>query len=116
MNEMVRVRSAEEYFETYGRDGIGKGMDRMPVRSQLIDAFQKEIFALVAMRAKKRFDRIPEEGDPEAIRIAKHIVKDETNKWIKVCRMFERYKETSGLLRHDDITLSVEDLTKIGGE
>lgn len=116
MNEIISSRSAEEYFDIYGRNGIVKGMDRTLVRRQLIDAFQKEIFMQVADRAKKRFDRIPEEGDPEALRIAKNIVKNETNKWIKLCRMFEQYKETSGLLHHDDITLNVEDLAKIGGE
>lgn len=110
MTEMVRIRSAEDYFREFGQDGIGKGADRMLVRRQLIDAFHKEIFGLVAMRAKKNFEDIPKEGDPEATRIARNVVKDETRKWIKLCRMFEQYKETSGLLRHDDITLDIEDL------
>jgi hypothetical protein len=110
MTEMVRVMRAEDYFETYGRNGIGKGMDRMLVRSQLIDAFHKEIFGLVAMRAKKRFEAIPPEGDPEAIRIARNVIKDETKKWLKLCRMFSMYKETSGLLLPSDIALDVEDI------
>lgn len=105
MDEFVRVRSADEYFRQYAVEGIGKGADRMLVRRQLIDAFHKEIFGLVAMRAKKNFNDIPKEGDPEAIRIAQNVVKDTTKKWIKLCKMFEKYRETCNLLRYDDITL-----------
>ena len=115
MTEMTRVLRAEDYFETYGRNGIGKGMDRILIRQQLIDAFRKEIFGLVAMRAKKRFNDIPPEGDPEAIRIAQNVIKDETKKWIKLCRMFEMYKETSGLLKYDDITMDASEVASGNG-
>ena len=114
MKEIVQVLRAEDYFETYGRNGIGKGMDRMLVKRQLIDTFRKEIFGLVAMRAKKNFDEIPPEGDPEAIRIAQNVIKDETKKWIKLCKMFAKYKETYGLLNYDDITKEIE-IKDVGG-
>lgn len=109
MKEYLQVLRAEDYFETYGRNGIGKGMDRTLVRRQMIDAFRKEIFGLVAMRAKKNFNEIPPEGDPEAIRIAKNVIKDETRKWIKVCKMFEKYVETRGLLSYEDIAIDPEE-------
>lgn len=112
MKEYVQVLRAEDYFETYGRNGIGKGYDRIMIRRQLIDAFRKEIFGLVAMRAKKTFDDIPPEGDPEAIRIARNVIKDETKKWIKICDLFEKYVETSGLLRYDDISVEPEEAAK----
>lgn len=105
MTERVVVKSAEQYFREFAENGIGKGMDRTLVRRQLIDAFHKEIFGLVAMRAKKNFDDIPQEGDPEAIRIAQNVIKDETKKWIKLCKMFAMYKETANLLRYDDIAM-----------
>lgn len=105
MTERVVVKSAEQYFREFAENGIGKGMDRTLVRRQLIDAFHKEIFGLVAMRAKKNFDDIPEEGDPEALRIAQNVIKDETRKWIKLCKMFAMYKETENLLRYDDIAM-----------
>lgn len=110
MQEIVRVRSIKEYFDTYAVNGIGKGMDRMLIRSQLIDAFHKEIYGLVAMRTKNQFNYIPKEGDPEAIRmeairIARNVVKEVTKKWIGLCKEFEKYKETSGLLKYDDIAL-----------
>ena len=50
MAEMVRVRSAEEYFKEYGLNGIGKGADKWMIRRQLIDAFQKEMCAVVVAR------------------------------------------------------------------
>ena len=111
MQEMVRVRSADEYFQIYGLEGIGKkGLDRILVRQQLIDAFHKEMFGLVAMRTKKSLEDIPAEGDPEALRIARNVIKDTTKKWIKLVGMFEKYKETSGLLKPDDIALEIDDL------
>lgn len=110
MEEMVRVRSADEYFEVYGKEGIGKGMDRIMIRNQLIDAFHKEIFGLVAMRAKKQLSDIPAEGDPEAMRIARNVIRDTTKKWLKLVKMFEMYRETSGLLKPEDIQLDIDDL------
>ena len=110
MNEMIRIRSAEEYFEEFGRQALYKDKaDPKMVRNQLVDAFHKEIFGLVAARAKKRFDEIPPEGDPEALRIARNVVKDATRKWKKVVEMFERYRETSGCIKYDDISLIPEE-------
>ena len=103
MTEMLRIRSAEEYFREFGQNGIGKGADRTLIRRQLIDAFRKEIFGLVAMRTKKSFDELPDNEDPEAMRVARNVIKDTTRKWVKLCDMFARYKETSGLLYHNDI-------------
>lgn len=116
MKEYCQVLRAEDYFETYGRNGIGKGMDRTLIRRQMIDAFRKEIFGLVAMRAKKSFDTIPPEGDPEAIRIARNVIKDETKKWIKVCNLFEKYVETRGLLSYEDISIDPEDAASGRGQ
>lgn len=115
MSEMVKVLRAEDYFETYGRNGIGKGMDRTLVRRQLIETFRKEIFGLVALRAKKNFDEIPKEGDEEALRIARNVIKDETRKWIKLCKMFEMYVETRGLIRYEDISEEIENWPIAGG-
>lgn len=110
MTEMLQIRSADQYFKEYGRDGIGKGADKWMIRRQLIDAFHKEIFGLVAMRAKKNFNTIPPEGDPEAMRIVKNVVKDATQKWIKLCDMFDQYVETRGILKYDDISIDMDEV------
>ena len=108
MND-VRILSANDYFEEYGRKRIyEQKMDRLMVKKQLIDAFHNEIFSLVAMRAKKQFKEIPKEGDPEAIRIARNVVRDETKKWIKLWKMFESYTETSGVIKPEDISIIPE--------
>ena len=112
MTEILQIRSAERYFEEYGRNGIGKGADKWMVRRQLIDAFHKEIFGLVAMRAKKNFKDIPPEGDPEAIAIVKRIVHDTQKKWEKLCKMFAKYKETRNLLEIDDLKMDERDLMR----
>lgn len=105
--EMVRVKSVKDYFREYAVEGIGKGADRYLIRQQLIDAFHKEMFGLVSMRTKKNFDDIPKEKDPEAMRITKNIVKETTKKWMSLIKEFEKYKETSGLLKPGD--LAIED-------
>ena len=104
MKEMVQVLRAEDYFQTFGVNGIGKGAKKELVKKQLIDSFRKEIFGIVAMRAKKSFDEIPKEGDPEAIRIVQNVIHDETRKWIKLCDMFARYVETQGVIAYDDLS------------
>lgn len=115
MSDMVRIRSAKDFFNEYGREAIYKQKaDRQLVRSQLIDAFHKEIFGLVAMRAKKRFDEIPPEDDPEALRIAHNVVKDITRKWKKLVDMFEMYRETSGVIKYDDISMVPEESEGLG--
>lgn len=115
MREVVNTSSAEWYFEKYGREAIYKEKaDPKMVKSQLVDAFRKEIFGLVAMRAKKQFDDIPPEGDPEALRIARNVVKDTTRKWKKLVDMFNKYRETSGVIAYSDISLIPEDGDKIG--
>lgn len=106
MMDGVRIRSAKDYFEEYGREKLYKqGMDKQQVKKELVDAFHKEIYDLVAMRAKKKFSDIPPEGDPEALRIAHNVVKDATKKWKKVVAMFELYRETSGVIALDDISI-----------
>ena len=82
--------------------------DKELIRRQLINEFHNEIFSLVAMRAKKQFKDIPKEGDPEAIRIARNVVRDETKKWLKLWKMFETYKETSGVIKPEDLSFIPE--------
>ena len=85
-------------FQRYAVEGIGKGMDRMMVRKQLIDAFQKEIFGQVAIRTKGK------DPETETERITKSVIKETTKKWLGLIKMFEKYKETSGLLKPEDLT------------
>lgn len=109
MTDYTRIRTAEGYFEEYGRSMIGEQkMDRVTVKHQLIDAIHNEIFSLVAMRAKKQFKDIPREGDPEALRIARNVIRDATKKWLKIWKMFESYPPTRGLLKADDISIIPE--------
>lgn len=104
-SEGVVVLSAQQYFDKYARKGIGEGADRWMVKRQLIDAFKKEIFGLVAMRTGRDLNDIPmEEADEVRIK-AKNIIHDEVMKWKKLCGMFEMYVQTQNLLKPDDLKL-----------
>ena len=113
MQERIIVMTAEQYFQKYAVDGIGKGADRWMIKRQLVDAFRKEIFDLVALRTKKKFDDIPPEGDPEASRIAKNVIHDAAYKWKKLCAMFAKYKETANLIKPEDLKL-YDEIEEIG--
>lgn len=115
MNERVNVMTAEQYFNKYGNEGIGKGADRWMIKRQLLDAIRKEAFGLVAERMKKRFDSDPPEGDPEARRILKSVVHDTVMKWKKIVGMFEKYKETAGLLKVSDLNLFDDGKEELNG-
>ena len=113
MTEKVTILSAAEYFNKYAREGIAKGADKKLIKKQIIDAFHKEIFGLVAMRSKKRFKgKIPEEGNNEAMDIARSVIREETKKYKALIKMFEMFRETSGLLTPDDLTIDVEEEAK----
>lgn len=104
MAEMLRIRSAEEYFLEYGRDGIGKGADKWMIRRQLIDAFHKEMFGLVAMRTRKLAPGTEfQTYDPKIVTIIRNVTSETQRKWMKLCKIFAQYEETRGLLEIDDL-------------
>lgn len=105
MSEKIIVMTAEQYFDKYAKNGIGKGADRWMIKRQIIDAFRKEVFELTALRTKKSYDDILKGTDAEASRVQKNIIHDTTMKWKKLCKMFSKYKETSGLLDENDLKL-----------
>ena len=91
--------SANEFFEEYGRDGIGKGADKWMIRRQLIDAFQKEMFGLVKLRTKNL-----DPDSPEITEVLRSVTSETQKKWVKLCKIFSQYKETRDLLKIDDLT------------
>ncbi len=111
MQEQITILSAEQYFQKYAVEGIGKGADRWMIRRQLIDAFHKEIFGLTALRTGKLAATLPED-DPQITKITKNIIHDATRKWVKLCKMFARFKETANLLNENDLRMydEIEDI------
>ena len=104
MAEMLRIRSANEYFKEFGVDGIGKGADKWMIRRQLIDAFQKEMFGLIKFRIKGIYPNEQiNKSDPALIDIVRKVASDTQKKWIKLCKMFDQYEETRNLLKIDDL-------------
>lgn len=117
MKEMVSIPDAWWYWEKYGKEAIiEKGADRIFTKNQMVDAFHKEIFNLVAMRAKKKFNGMePKEGDPEALAIVANVVKETTKKWMKVVKIFEGHPRTRGLLTADDLRMTEEEPIAVNG-
>ena len=105
----VRIRRAEDFFNEFAYEKLYKqGKSKSDVKKELVNEFQKEIFGIVAMRAKKRFDQIPPEGDPEALRIAANVIKDETKKWKKLVGMFNANSVTRGCITMEDLSMIPE--------
>lgn len=109
MAEQLPILSAEQYFVRFGRDGIGKGAVRELVKNQLIDAFRKEIFGLLAMRIK------PNMSEEEKEKVRQNVYRDEQKKWRKLAGMFARYKETANLIDKINIVEAVTGKVKTVG-
>lgn len=110
MTEKVDILSVSQYFDKYAVNGIAKGLNRLAVKQQIVEDFRKEIYGLVEMRSKKHFrGKIPEEGNQEALDIARSVIKEEFKKYKALIKLFEKYRETSGLLSPEDLTIDVEE-------
>ena len=105
MGDSINVLSAEDYFQKYAENGIGKGADRWMIKRQLIGAFKKEIYDLIKLRTGKELKDLSVEELPEASKKAKSIIHDSAMKWKKLCRMFEGYEQTQNLLKVDDLKI-----------
>lgn len=108
MNGDVKIWSAENYFDYFGREGIGKNkMTKDQVREGLIRSFQNEVTGMVLARTGKDLKDIPIDGDGEDTRKAKQIVRDTVRKWQKVVNLFARYNETRGIISFNDLATVV---------
>lgn len=100
----VPVKSAEQYFEEYGRKRIGNGEDKWEVRRQMIKDILHEMEQLISLRVKQKYGDVePMVGDPEAERIIFNVTRNTQQKWVKICKLFAMYKETANLLNVTDL-------------
>lgn len=107
--EKISVMSAEQYFQKYAENGIGKGADRWMIKRQMMDEIRRETFNLIADRTGwQQTDHLPEEGCEESRKV-KAYVRDARNKWKKLCEMFSKFKETMNLIKPEDFKLFEKD-------
>ena len=98
----VIVRTKEQYWKDYILEGLSKKLSKEMIKQQLLDAFRKEIFGLITMRAKvDNFADIQE--TPENKKMIENVSKQAQNKWISLCIMCAHFEETKGLIMPSDI-------------
>lgn len=100
---MIPILSVNGYMKKYAVDGIGKGADRWQVRRDMLDEFRREIFNLAICSVGPQVFSNEWEGTEEDRTKLENIVNNANKKWRSICREFEKYKETSGLLKETDL-------------
>ena len=102
MTSKVIIRSKDEYWRSYIIKGLAEKLSKEQIKRNLLDAFSKEIFGQITLRTKTDdWSSVPE--TPEAKKAVENIAKQAQNKWISLCIMCARYKETHGLILPSDI-------------
>lgn len=101
--QKIPIMTVNGYMKKYAVDGISKGADRWQVKRSMLDEFRREIFNLaICTVGPKVFEGDWDATDEERTKL-ENIVKNANEKWASVCREFEKYKETSGLLKETDL-------------
>lgn len=102
--QQIPILSINGYMHKYGVEQIGKeNADRWHVKRAMLDEFRREIFNLsVNAIGPQVFSEDYEGTDKERTKL-ENILRNANQKWKGVCREFEKYKETSGLLKEEDL-------------
>lgn len=113
--QFISIKSVKQYFKEFAVEAIGKKhADPKLVRSQLLDAFQKEIFNQLAMKFKDPtllaadIDSV----DPETKRQVDNIISNSVRKWKRLCVEFSKYRETHSIIMPSDLMVTLEDIVK----
>lgn len=109
MNEQIQILSVNGYMKKYAVDGIGKGADRWQVKRDMLDEFRREIFDTAMFRLGSVVFSDEWEGNEEERKTLENIIDNANKKWRSICREFAKYRETSGLLKEEDLQEYLED-------
>lgn len=106
--DMVRVRNWKELWNDYIVEGLKKGCKPAEIRKNLVEAFRKEIFDMMAFRLK--VDDLEQAlHTPENEQIVINLTKNAKHKWLRLMQECRKYPETRSLLRESDLTLEDRD-------
>lgn len=109
MADQIQILSVNGYMQKYAVDGIGKGADRWQVKRDMLDEFRREIFNTAVFRLGAKVFSDEWEGNEKDRKKLENIIDNANKKWRAVCREFEKYSETSGLLKETDLQDYLED-------
>lgn len=103
MMQQVNVMKVNGYIQKYGVDGIGKGADKWMIKRQMLENLRKEIFELSVFRIgpqvfSNEYD--PSEKDRKKL---ENILAGAQKKWNAICKIFNKYEGTSGLIEEKDL-------------
>ena len=106
---LIPIRSVKQYFREFAVEGIGKGAKPELVKEQLLDAFQKEIFAQITLKYHDPAILSKDAGEvDDATREGVHnILENSFRKWRRLCELFARYRETRMLIEPEDLSIYV---------
>ena len=114
--EMVPIRSIKQYLKEFGYEAIVKNNgDRLIVKEQILDTFQKEIFGQIVFRYGDPaiLSRPIEQADEKTREGIRHILTNAKWKWKRVCAEFDKYKETKNLIYENELMERLGDIVKI---
>ena len=101
---MIPILSVNGYVKKYGVDAIGNDKaDKWQVRRDMLDEFRREIFNMAMMMVGPEVFSNEYVGTDKERKKLENIVDNANKKWRSVCREFEKYQETSGLLKETDL-------------
>lgn len=103
MADQIQIMSVNGYMQKYAIDGISKGADRWQVKRDMLDEFRREIFNTAVFRVGPQVFSNEWEGTDKDRQKLESIIDNANKKWRSLCREFEKYKETSGLLKETDL-------------
>ena len=102
MGKQVIVRSKEQYWRDYILTGLANHLGKETIKNQLLDAFRREMFDLIAIRTNiEDIDKVPETLRNK--KTVENIARQARNKWVSLCIMCARFKETHGIILPSDI-------------
>ena len=107
--QKVAILSVNGYMKKYAIDGIAKGADRQMVRTQMLDAFRREIFdTAVMMVGPQVFSDSYEASEKDKTKL-NNILINANKKWKSLCKEFAKYKETEKLIYEEDLMKYMND-------
>ena len=116
MIQRVNVMSVGDYIQKFGIDGIGKGADRWMIKRQMLDTLRKEIFELSVFRIGPEVfsnEYGPDEKDRKKL---ENILEGAQKKWNGICKIFNRYQETAGLIEEKDLKEYLNEQMKMAND
>lgn len=116
MIQHVNVMSVGDYIQKFGIDGIGKGADRWMIKRQMLDTLRKEILELSLFRIGPEVFSDEYGPDEKNRKKLENILEGAQKKWNSICKIFNQYQETAGLIEEKDLKEYLNERMKMNND